>query len=41
MVVVFAVTVPLALVMGSHAMWLWLVLVPVRFLLGRRLQKQA
>ncbi|MGI5430057.1 TMEM175 family protein [Streptomyces sp. CA-179760] len=41
MVVVFAVTVPLALVVGSHAMWLWLVLVPVRFLLGRRLQKQA
>ncbi|MFC9126493.1 TMEM175 family protein [Streptomyces sp. NPDC057099] len=41
MVVVFAVTVPLALVTGSHAMWLWLVLVPVRFLLGRRLQKQT
>ncbi|MFC9682321.1 TMEM175 family protein [Streptomyces sp. NPDC056948] len=41
MVVVFAATVPLALVVGSHAMWLWLVLVPVRFLLGRRLQKQA
>ncbi|MEU4485387.1 TMEM175 family protein [Streptomyces purpurascens] len=41
MVVVFAVTAPLALVMGPHAMWLWLVLVPVRFVLGRRLQKQA
>ncbi|EFL36319.1 conserved hypothetical protein [Streptomyces viridochromogenes DSM 40736] len=41
MVVVFVATVPLALVMGSYAMWLWLVLVPVRGLLGRRLQKQA
>lgn len=37
--VVFAVTVPLALVAGAPAMWLWLVLVPVRFVLGRRLQK--
>jgi uncharacterized membrane protein len=41
MVVVFVVTVPLALVMGSHAMWLWLALVPVRFVLGRRLERQA
>jgi uncharacterized membrane protein len=39
LVVVFAVTVPLALVAGAHAMWLWLVLVPVRFVTGRRLQK--
>jgi uncharacterized membrane protein len=39
LVVVFAVTVPLALVTGAPAMWLWLVLVPVRFFLGRRLQE--
>ncbi|WP_328346182.1 TMEM175 family protein [Streptomyces violaceus] len=39
MVVVFAVSVPLALVTGATAMWLWLALVPVRFVLGRRLQK--
>ncbi|GAP50673.1 TMEM175 family protein [Streptomyces azureus] len=39
LVVVFAVTVPLALVAGAPAMWLWLVLLPVRFVTGRRLQK--
>ncbi|NUV93841.1 TMEM175 family protein [Streptomyces sp. KAI 90] len=34
-VVVFALSVPLALVVGPAAMWSWLVLVPVQGLLGR------
>ncbi|WKX17313.1 TMEM175 family protein [Streptomyces sp. HUAS CX7] len=34
-VVVFALSVPLALVIGPAAMWSWLVLVPVKTLLGR------
>lgn len=37
-VVVFLATVPLALVAGPRIMWLWLVLVPVKVFLGRRLQ---
>ncbi|MEV8593780.1 TMEM175 family protein [Streptomyces sp. NPDC052012] len=35
-VVVFLVTIPLALFMGSAAMWWWLVLIPVKVWLGRR-----
>ncbi|CAL9645565.1 TMEM175 family protein [Streptomyces griseomycini] len=35
-VVVFLVTIPLALLVGSGAMWWWLVLVPVKVWLGRR-----
>ncbi|MFF9266348.1 TMEM175 family protein [Streptomyces rochei] len=34
-VVVFALSIPLALAVGPAAMWSWLVLVPVRGLLGR------
>ncbi|RSS23085.1 hypothetical protein EF916_31400 [Streptomyces sp. WAC08452] len=34
-VVVFALSVPLALAVGPAAMWSWLVLVPVQGLLGR------
>lgn len=41
LVAVFAVSAPLALVAGAAAMWLWLVLVPVRYVLGRRLQKSG
>lgn len=37
-VVVFLATVPLAMVTGPGIMWLWLVLVPVKVYLGRRLQ---
>ncbi|WP_345585401.1 TMEM175 family protein [Streptomyces prasinosporus] len=35
-VVVFLVTIPLALLVGPAAMWWWLVLVPVKVWLGRR-----
>ncbi|WP_081238715.1 TMEM175 family protein [Streptomyces viridosporus] len=35
-VVVFLVTIPLALLVGSAAMWWWLVLVPLKVWLGRR-----
>lgn len=35
-VVVFLVTIPLALAVGPAAMWWWLVLVPVKVWLGRR-----
>ncbi|CAL9649111.1 hypothetical protein SUDANB176_06563 [Streptomyces sp. enrichment culture] len=35
-VAVFLVTIPLALLVGSGAMWWWLVLVPVKVWLGRR-----
>ncbi|MFE7897876.1 TMEM175 family protein [Streptomyces sp. NPDC057424] len=37
-VVVFLVTVPLVFVTGPVIMWLWLVLVPAKAYLGRRLQ---
>ncbi|CAL9637641.1 TMEM175 family protein [Streptomyces sp. enrichment culture] len=37
-VVVFVVTVPLVFATGPRIMWLWLVLVPVKVYLGRRLQ---
>ncbi|MET9758921.1 TMEM175 family protein [Streptomyces sp. NPDC006372] len=40
-VVVFVATVPLALVTGPSIMWLWLVLVPIKVYLGRRLQGPA
>ncbi|MEG8279105.1 TMEM175 family protein [Streptomyces sp. AHA2] len=36
-VAVFTATVPLALVAGPRIMWVWLVLVPVKVYLGRRL----
>ncbi|MEV5333446.1 TMEM175 family protein [Streptomyces werraensis] len=35
-VVVFVVTIPLALVVGPAAMWWWLVLLPVKVWLGRK-----
>ncbi|WP_244328895.1 TMEM175 family protein [Streptomyces marokkonensis] len=35
-VVVFLVTIPLTLLIGTAAMWWWLVLVPVKWWLGRR-----
>lgn len=35
-VVVFLVTIPLTLLVGSAAMWWWLVLLPLRIRLGRR-----
>ncbi|MFK0059027.1 TMEM175 family protein [Streptomyces werraensis] len=35
-VVVFVVTIPLALVVGAAAMWWWLVLLPVKVWLGRK-----
>ena len=35
-VLVFALSVPLALAVGSAAMWFWLVLAPVKVTLGRR-----
>ncbi|GAA0664443.1 TMEM175 family protein [Streptomyces thermocarboxydovorans] len=38
-VAVFAVTVPLALVIGSAAMWWWLVLIPVKVWLGKRAEE--
>ncbi|MGW6547559.1 TMEM175 family protein [Streptomyces massasporeus] len=37
-VVVFLATVPLVFVTGTGIMWLWLVLVPTKVYLGRRLQ---
>ncbi|MGW6645869.1 TMEM175 family protein [Streptomyces iakyrus] len=40
-VVVFLVTVPLAFVTGPAVMWLWLVLVPAKAYLGRRLQTRG
>ncbi|MEU1573643.1 TMEM175 family protein [Streptomyces collinus] len=40
-VVVFLVTVPLVFVTGPAIMWLWLVLVPAKAYLGRRLQTTA
>jgi uncharacterized membrane protein len=40
-VVVFLVTVPLVFVTGPAIMWLWLVLVPTKVYLGRRLQTPA
>jgi uncharacterized membrane protein len=40
-VVVFLVTVPLVFVTGPAIMWLWLVLVPAKVYLGRRLQTPA
>ncbi|MFF8933509.1 TMEM175 family protein [Streptomyces paradoxus] len=40
-VVVFLVTVPLVFLTGPAIMWLWLVLVPAKVYLGRRLQTTA
>jgi uncharacterized membrane protein len=40
-VVVFLVTVPLTFVTGPSIMWLWLVLVPTKVYLGRRLQRSG
>ncbi|WP_114256655.1 TMEM175 family protein [Streptomyces sp. Go-475] len=40
-VVVFLVTVPLVFVTGPRIMWGWLVLVPLRVYLGRRLQARG
>ncbi|MFF5308232.1 TMEM175 family protein [Streptomyces massasporeus] len=40
-VVVFAATVPLALVTGPRIMWMWLALVPVKVYLGRKLQRSG
>ncbi len=40
-VVVFVVTIPLALLVGSPAMWWWLVLVPVKVWLGRKEDAEA
>ncbi|MYS93115.1 DUF1211 domain-containing protein [Streptomyces sp. SID5464] len=37
-VVIFLATVPLVFATGPRIMWLWLVLVPVKVYLGRRLQ---
>lgn len=40
-VVVFLATVPLVFATGTGIMWLWLVLVPVKVYLGRRLQSRG
>jgi uncharacterized membrane protein len=40
-VVVFLVTVPLVFATGTGIMWLWLVLVPMKLYLGRRLQSRG
>lgn len=38
-VVVFVASVPLALAYGETAMWLWLVMAPVKVAIGRRVQR--
>ncbi|MGW6475157.1 TMEM175 family protein [Streptomyces nigra] len=38
-VVVFVASVPLALVYGSAAMWLWAAMAPIKVVIGRRSQK--
>lgn len=40
-VVVFLLTIPLTLAVGAAAAWWWLVLIPVKFSLGRRARKRA
>ncbi|MGW0659892.1 TMEM175 family protein [Streptodolium elevatio] len=35
-VAVFAVSIPLAWPLGGHAIWLWLLMIPVKFATGRR-----
>ncbi|MGV9574136.1 TMEM175 family protein, partial [Streptomyces nigra] len=38
-VVVFVASVPLALVYGPAAMWLWAAMAPIKVVIGRRSQK--